>query len=53
MPETDDNDFYVVEHEEDYVLTDEQFRKLITQKFERNKLLHKLSKEREGWLSAA
>lgn len=50
MPETDDNDFYVVEHSEDFVLTDEQFRKLITQKFERNNIMHRLSKEREGRL---
>ena len=52
MPETEVDD-YKVEHSEDYVLTDEQFRKLITQKFERNNIMHRLSKERESRLNAA
>jgi len=33
--EVDDN--YVVEHEEDFRLNEDQFRKLIQSKFERNK----------------
>lgn len=52
MPETDLDD-YKVEHSEDYVLTPEQTRKLIFQKFERNGVLLDVLKERESRLDAA
>ncbi len=51
MPETEDNDFKV-EHNEDYELTPEQFRKLVAKKFERNGVLLDQFKERESRLSA-
>ncbi len=51
MPETDDHNF-TVEHGEDYVLTPEQFRKLIEQKFERNNIMYRLPKQRESKLYA-
>jgi hypothetical protein len=47
MPKGDIEDIYKVEHNEDYVLTDEQFRKLIVQKFERNGFDIQDVKERE------
>ena len=52
MPETED-DLYEVEHNEDYELTPEQFRKLIALKFERNGVLLSQLKERESRLDAA
>lgn len=52
MPETEDN-LYKVEHSENYVLTPEQTRKLIFQKFERNGVLLRELKERESRLNAA
>lgn len=53
MPETEDYDFYEVEHEEGYVLTPDQTRRLIWQKFERNGVLLDEYKERESRLNAS
>lgn len=53
MLETEDNNFYEVEHDEGYVLTPEQTRKLIWQKFERNGVLLDQFKERESRLNDA
>ena len=47
MPKGDTEDIYKVEHNEDYVLTAEQFRKLILQKFERNGFVFQDLKRRE------
>ena len=44
--EIDDN--YVVEHGENYVMTQEQVTKLIWEKFERNNVLHRLVDKREA-----
>ena len=44
--EIDDN--YVVEHGENYVMTQEQVTKLIWEKFERNNVLHRLVGKREA-----
>jgi len=52
MPETEDYDYNEVEHEEGYVLTPEQTRRLIWQKFERNGVLLDEFKERESRLNA-
>ena len=46
--EIDDN--YVVEHEENFVLNKEQFRKLIEAKFSRSRQYARQSKERESRL---
>ena len=46
--EVDDN--YVVEHEDDFRLTAEQFRKLIESKVNRNKQHSRQSDERESQL---
>ena len=40
-------DSYKVEHSEGFVLTEEQFKKLIESKVERNKTLYSLDKVRE------
>lgn len=47
MPKGDTEDIYKVEHNEDYVLTEEQFRKLIIQKFERNGFVVRNLEQRE------
>ena len=49
--EVDDN--YVVEHGEDFVLNQEQFRKLIEAKFRRNHRFAQQSNERESKLRYA
>ncbi len=45
--EFDIEDSYTVEHSEGFVLTDDQFKKLIESKVERNKTLYSLEKVRE------
>jgi len=45
--EFDIEDSYKVEHSEGFVLTDDQFKKLIESKVERNKALYSLDKVRE------
>ncbi len=45
--EFDTEDIYKVEHSEGFILTDEQFKKLIESKVERNKALYSLDKVRE------
>ena len=49
-----DRDFenlYKVEHNENFELTEDQFRKLIEAKFARNGVMYKLVEEREGQAS--
>jgi hypothetical protein len=43
----DIEDSYKVEHNEGFVLTEDQFKKLIESKVERNKTLYSLDKVRE------
>lgn len=43
----DIEDSYIVEHGEDFVLSEDQFRKLVESKFKRNNVLYLLDKERE------
>jgi hypothetical protein len=43
----DIEDSYKVEHSEGFVLTEDQFKKLIESKVERNKALYSLDKVRE------
>jgi hypothetical protein len=49
--EVDDN--YKVEHEDNFNLTKEQFRKLIEAKVKRNESFAKLDYKRESWLKNA
>jgi hypothetical protein len=48
MLDTDIEDSYTVEHDENYVMTSEQLRRLIWEKFERNNVLHQLEGKREA-----
>jgi hypothetical protein len=48
-----EDDKYVVEHDDNFVLDKEQLRKLIEAKFKRNNVLHRLNKERESGLKHA
>lgn len=48
-----EDDNYVVEHGEDFVLDKEQFRKLIEAKFSRNRQYAIQLDERESWLKHA
>ena len=45
--DTEIDDFYKVEHGENFVLNEEQLRKLIWDKFERNKTVQQRLEERE------
>lgn len=49
--EIDDN--YVVEHDANFELSKEQFRKLIEAKFARNTQFARQVKQRESWLKYA
>lgn len=52
MTETESKDLFLVEHDENYVLTPEQTHRLIWNKFERNIRLAQLTQKREAQLIA-